>query len=87
MLPEIPSSAILVRGSYDLTPTPAPKKPLQEGYRRVKCKRCGQEYDVSDYQGIYPSEEEQKHYHITPEERARFQKTVLKLLKNQKKRS
>jgi hypothetical protein len=45
------------------SPSPAPKNPLQEGYRRIKCERCGQEYDVSEYEGIYPSEEEKKHYH------------------------
>lgn len=57
--------------------TPAPKKPLQEGYRRIKCDKCGQEYDVPDYESFYPYEEEMKHYHFTPEEKA-----AIKSLKN-----
>jgi len=47
-------------------PTPAPKKPLREGYRRDKCRKCGQEYDAPIDDGCIDTpltKEEEKHLH------------------------
>ncbi len=69
-LPEIPSAC----------PTPAPKKPLSQWDIRVKCKRCGEEYDRPARCTFMPSKQDMKHLHITPEQSARSQKATLKLL-------
>lgn len=69
-LPELPS----------VCPTPAPKKPLSPWDIRIKCKRCGEEYDRPARCTFMPSNEEIKHLHITPEQKARSRKAALKLL-------
>ena len=53
------------------TPTPVPKKPLPSGFRRVVCKKCGEEYDLPNYcnmGGIV--KEEIQHQHLSADEKA-----------------
>ena len=59
---------------------PAPKKPLSPWDIRIKCKRCGEEYDRPARCTFMPSNEEMKHLHLTAEEEARSRKAALKLL-------
>ena len=53
--------------------TPTPKKPLKEGYERIKCDKCGEVYDRSTLVCSFTAtDEERRHFHSTPESRAQF---------------
>ncbi|WP_394795420.1 hypothetical protein [Armatimonas sp.] len=56
--------------SYYTPPTPAPKKPLQRGDERIKCDKCGKEYDISVYCMTPPTDEQIEHFHLTPQDKA-----------------
>lgn len=60
-----------------ICPTPAPKKPLQEGYERVQCDKCGQEYHVYDscIMGLQ-TQGQIKHLHLSLKKEARMKKQV-----------
>lgn len=62
--------------SVTVCPTPEPKKPLQEGYERIKCDKCGQEYDAPNVGCWRLLElEEIKHLHLSPQAEARMIKS------------
>lgn len=66
-------------------PTPAAKnkKPQSSWYRREVCKKCGEEYQVPIACTFVPTEEETKHYHMTPEEEKQTTEICERLLKGQ----
>jgi hypothetical protein len=70
-LPEMPS------GMVTICPTPAPAKSLREGYSRIKCAKCGQEYDFPSV-GCWRLLELQeiKHLHLSPQAEARMIKNL-----------
>ena len=64
-------------GLGSLIAPPMPKKPLREGYARIECDKCGQEYDVSNVacRSLFNLNlEEIKHMHLSPQEEAEMMK-------------